>query len=466
MSNELYDVLFEGVAEGWDPEQAKQAFAQLFRVDVASIERFFTAPKSVLKYGVDADTADKYIARLELIGIVASKSAINAPASPDSGLSLEPIVPVFPEASASLEAPGESFAPSSSAYAEENKSVSSRRVAFQFSGRGFEYFKIWIVNVLLSLLTLGIYSAWAKVRNKQYFYGNTQLDNASFEYTASPLKILAGRAIAVVFFVLYSVAGKISPLLALVFALLMMVFIPWIIVSSLRFNARHSSYRNINFRFVGSIWGAAKAFILWPFAAIFTLGILFPVVWKKQVSYTTNNHRYGAEPFAFAVSVKEYYKILLVLIGAGVLFFVVMTFGFGSTLMGLAGQSPAALMERLGVLVPALLAYFALYFLLIAYVASSMANIHFNNTSLQEHRFAANWSTGSYALLLFTNSVGILLTLGLFIPFARIRTAAYKAAHIEVLVSGDLERFIAAEQEQSHALGEGVHDIFDIDISL
>jgi uncharacterized membrane protein YjgN (DUF898 family) len=60
------------------------------------------------------------------------------------------------------------------------------RVPFEFHGNGSEYFRIWIVNVLLSILTLGVYSAWAKVRNKQYFYGNTWINDAGFEYLAKP----------------------------------------------------------------------------------------------------------------------------------------------------------------------------------------------------------------------------------------------------------------------------------------
>lgn len=42
--------------------------------------------------------------------------------------------------------------------------VAPTRHDFEFRGRGGEYFRIWIVNLALSLLTLGIYSAWAKVR--------------------------------------------------------------------------------------------------------------------------------------------------------------------------------------------------------------------------------------------------------------------------------------------------------------
>ena len=39
-----------------------------------------------------------------------------------------------------------------------------------FTGTGSEYFRIWIVNLLFTILTLGIYSAWAKVRKLRYFY--------------------------------------------------------------------------------------------------------------------------------------------------------------------------------------------------------------------------------------------------------------------------------------------------------
>ncbi len=66
----------------------------------------------------------------------------------------------------------------------------------RFTGSGREYFGIWIVNLLLSIVTLGIYSAWAKVRRTQYFARNTELDGARFDYHGDPMYILKGRLIA------------------------------------------------------------------------------------------------------------------------------------------------------------------------------------------------------------------------------------------------------------------------------
>ena len=65
-----------------------------------------------------------------------------------------------------------------------------------FTGTGGEYFKIWIVNLALTIVTLGVYSAWAKVRRLQYFYRHTRLAGAGFDYHGDPIAILKGRIIA------------------------------------------------------------------------------------------------------------------------------------------------------------------------------------------------------------------------------------------------------------------------------
>ena len=56
-------------------------------------------------------------------------------------------------------------------------------ISFQFKGRAGEYFRIWIVNTLLSVVTLGVYSAWAKVKRLRYFYGSTFLDGVHLPTT-------------------------------------------------------------------------------------------------------------------------------------------------------------------------------------------------------------------------------------------------------------------------------------------
>ena len=86
-------------------------------------------------------------------------------------------------------------------------------VPFVFTGRGGEYFGIWIVNLLLTIVTFGIYSAWAKVRRMQYFYRNTSLAGASFDYHGDPRAILKGRLIMFVLFVVYNATLQFAPLI-------------------------------------------------------------------------------------------------------------------------------------------------------------------------------------------------------------------------------------------------------------
>ena len=78
------------------------------------------------------------------------------------------------------------------------------RSPVRLSGTGAEYFRIWVVNLLLTLVTFGVYSAWAKVRKTRYFCQNTRLDGHAFDYHGAPLAILRGRMLAAVLLVAYS----------------------------------------------------------------------------------------------------------------------------------------------------------------------------------------------------------------------------------------------------------------------
>ena len=52
----------------------------------------------------------------------------------------------------------------------------------EFEGQAGEYFRIWIVNLFLSIITLGIYSPWAKVINTKYLYQNLSIEGHRFDY--------------------------------------------------------------------------------------------------------------------------------------------------------------------------------------------------------------------------------------------------------------------------------------------
>jgi hypothetical protein len=106
-----------------------------------------------------------------------------------------------------------------------------RNLHFVFHGTAGECFGIWIVNALLKLVTLGCYTAWAKVRQRRFFYGNTTLHGETFEYTADPWALFKGWLIGAGAFLLYMIGGSLSPVLGAVIGLILFLCIPWLVVS-------------------------------------------------------------------------------------------------------------------------------------------------------------------------------------------------------------------------------------------
>ena len=93
---------------------------------------------------------------------------------------------------------------------EARQGIARYRPEFRADPR--EYFRIWIVNLALTIATLGVYSAWAKVRKLRYFHASTVLAGSAFGYHADPLRILRGRIIAAVLVGAYLLARRTSPL--------------------------------------------------------------------------------------------------------------------------------------------------------------------------------------------------------------------------------------------------------------
>jgi uncharacterized membrane protein YjgN (DUF898 family) len=336
---------------------------------------------------------------------------------------------------------------------------------FQFTGSGAEFFKIWIVNLFLSIITLGIYSAWAKVRTNRYFYGNTQLAGNNFEYHAEPLQILKGRIIAVVFLLCYSFSAEIHPFLGFAFAIALFVLTPWVIVNAIKFNARMSSYRGIHFNFHGTYGDAISSFILWPVFSVFTLGLLLPYAFYKQAKFFLQEHTYGKTPFDFAATAGKYYQAilicLLVLVG---LFAVVALLANGISFTGLFSADPKQLPDPTNIFVLMATLYFP--FIIASLIYRGLAyNIAFDHLSIKSNQFNSRLNVTKWSWIVLSNMVLILCTLGLFYPWARVRAAKYKALVTEVELV-DLNSFVASQQQQKSALGDEIGEAFDIGVSI
>ncbi|HYJ40757.1 MAG TPA: YjgN family protein [Steroidobacteraceae bacterium] len=337
---------------------------------------------------------------------------------------------------------------------------------FEFRGNGGEYFRIWIVNLLLTIVTLGIYSAWAKVRRLRYFYGNTYLDGQSFDYHGQPLAILKGRLIVFGGYLVFVFASNKFPIGSSVAALLLVIFgVPWIIMRARKFQLRMTSYRNLRFNFHGTYGGAMSSFIGWYFLAVITLGILFPVWLRKRVQYSLDNASYGNQQFSFLTGNGTYYKFCFITFGLGILvygcLFVVMksVFGLGNVVTDIETMANIGVWVVLFVFLVAMLG-------IAGYYQASAVNAAFGGVQAGSQFVRSELRAWPLIGIYVSNLFAIVLTLGLFYPWAKVRQVRYQLENMAVDSDGNLAAFTASSGEGIDAVGEEVGDFFDVDFGL
>lgn len=314
-------------------------------------------------------------------------------------------------------------------------------VALRFTGSAGEYFRIWIVNLCLTVVTLGLYSPWAKVRRKRYFYGSTLLEGSAFEYTGNPVAILKGRLIVLAIFVVYSLAQQFLPLLSFALLLGILALLPWIIQRALQFNARNSLHRNLRFGFDGGKLQILAVLLIAALLVPMTLGIAYPWYMATKRRLFVENSSYGSERFAFSASTGDYYVAAMKVSFAFVAFLAgsLVTFGIG--------------------LLP-------FYLLLRAYAEAAFARLAWRNTTLAGIRFDCGWTTGGLAGLYIVNALGVLLTLGLLVPWAAIRTARYKLERITLLSEQGPAKVLASVEANVGAVGDEAGELLGFDFGL
>lgn len=355
---------------------------------------------------------------------------------------------------------------------------------FEFTGSGGEYFRIWIVNLLLTIVTLGIYSAWAKVRRLRYMYGNSYLAGSSFEYHGNPIAILKSRLFIVLFLVIQHIFEKFFPTGNWVLTAALFLFSPWFIWKSLKFKLFNASYRGIRFNFKGSAGKTFGYFFLWPVLSALSLGILAPISDQRRKRYHIEESFYGATGFKFTATVKSFYKTyfkatMIFLAGLVSLFAIAIVtalalvesntnkFDFGTLLQSKDFFSKLDQLFGEGgfMLVPIPVVFLLLIISLSQVFYVLLQRLIWSEIQLGDLRFRCDMSWSKAVYISFTNTLAILCTLGLFTPFAQIRMQKYRLNNMTLISDGSIDNFVA-EQTLAPSMGDGVSDLLDIDLSV
>ncbi len=318
--------------------------------------------------------------------------------------------------------------------------ASPRRVAgthdLVFAGRAGSLLGIHIVNVFLTLLTLGVYSFWAKARVRRYLFAQTELAGDRFAFHGRGLEMLIGFLKAIIVFGLPLAAlqyvphlveaGRVVAVTASIGAYaLVTVIIPVARTGARRYRLSRTSWRGIRFSFRGRTVEFVRIYVVGALLTMLTLGLYYPVFATRNQAFLVQHSHFGTARFGFD--------------------------GRGTELL-------ADFLYALLLTLP------TLGFVWFWYVARQR-RYFWNHTTLLAARFRATITGWRLFRLKLGNLVVILLTLGLGWPWATVRVARFWCRHLTLVGAVDLAA-IQQETQPASATGEGLLGLLEADLDI
>jgi uncharacterized membrane protein YjgN (DUF898 family) len=307
-----------------------------------------------------------------------------------------------------------------------------------YHGTGGSFFGLVLLNGLLTIITVGIYSFWAKTKIRAFHYSHTEMDGDRFAYHGTGGELWLGylKAMGIIFVmvlamgILPSLLGAsgdplVQAAIGLVFYGIIGLLVPVVVNGARRYRLSRSSWRGIRFSYHGKpkeyLALSVSCFLL----TVISLGFYLPAWQTRARKFFVENARFGSEPFQFSGETGElfgqYMKALLLTIPT----------------LGLSWVWYAAFKHR----------------------------FFWGNTTMRGARFRSTVMGGDLLVLSLTNILLTFVTLGIGVPWVQTRTHAFYAERLSM--RGTVE-WAAIEQraQQAGAASEGMADALDVDIGI
>ena len=350
-----------------------------------------------------------------------------------------------------------------------------------FTGSGGDYFRLWLSNLLLTLVTLGIYTPWARRRRIQYFFRNTEVGPDPLDFTASSRSMVTGFLLVALVYGLIQVMSS-RGLSAAVSALVLLIaaLTPWLWRSAMRFRVRNTTWRGLPFAFHASTREAyvaawpllgAAAFVValpwWlpelpaagqkpqraPDVAVWvgvTAGALLAGVVLIRLRFNflhlqMTRTSLGGQMGHFKAGFGAFFRVGLICLGVGLLAYLVLAgvlVGFAAGLAGLmrgAGISGAFAVMALVFLVALPLLLLPASITMAAWEAMVFRTIWSNAGLSGLARSKCSLHTRAFVRLRTKNVFLTLLSLGLYRPFAVVSEYRMKIDSVRLYTRGDID---------------------------
>jgi uncharacterized membrane protein YjgN (DUF898 family) len=309
---------------------------------------------------------------------------------------------------------------------------------FKYFGKGTEFAIIYFKNIILTLLTLGLYYPWAKVEFLKYHYQSTELDNVRFSFHATGNEVFRGfiKVYAIIFvlyaFLIYAMQTQNETLLissTLFFYLFFILILPFAIHGAIRYRSSRSSWKGIHFKYLGDRKELFMLYIKGLFLTIITFGIYSPWLQVDIRKYIFSNLQFGNLKFKFKGEGLDLFWIMLKLV---LLFYIT---------LGIYG--------------------FFFY--------RNILQFYIDNIEItQENKkipFKLNMTTGDVFELLIVNFLLILFTFGLATPWVIVRTSKFILRFIVIEEGLDTDIILQSKQDDyDDATGDDFLDFLDFDL--
>lgn len=310
----------------------------------------------------------------------------------------------------------------------------ARRLSFH--GAGGSLFGIHIVNVFLTLITLGTYSFWGRVRVRKYLLSETAFEGDRFAYHGTGRELLTGYSKAMLVFGLpISLLNHVPELLGLGLAVQIpaamlaagigLVFIPIAMVGARRYRLSRTSWRGIRLSFRGRLADFIKLFVKCALLTMITLGLYYPVFETRRHAFLVSHSYFGNEKFHFDGNGRDL---------------------FWSYVLALLLSVPT-----LG------LCWF--WFL------AKKQRYFWDHTTFGPARFHSTVTGGRLLLLKLGNLLLLIVTAGLGWSWVLVRNTRFAFAYLTLGGDLDLEA-IQQEAQVVSTTGEGLADFLDVDFAL
>jgi uncharacterized membrane protein YjgN (DUF898 family) len=303
-----------------------------------------------------------------------------------------------------------------------------------YHGKGAELFGIIIVNFFLTLLTLGFYYPWAKVKKLKYIYNSTEFSGNRFEFHGTGQEMFVGMikaiAIFIVLFMLLLLANvfykALAPLWNLIYVLVLNIIIPIALHGALKYRLSRTSWRGIHFGYRGILSELFKKYFMGVFLSIITIGIYASWFQVDLRKYIFKYIRFGNVRFSFNGEGRKLFIINL----KGILLSII----------------------TLGI--------YLFWFI------KERFNFMIENTTIesngQSYQIKAN-ATGLEILKLeLVNVLLLLITLGIAYPWVLTRELRYFVSKIEVPAEFDCDSINQTEEGFGDASGSSILDLLDL----